>query len=103
MQMPTLDGFELLKRLQANPQLVLVTGHEEYARRAIDLRVVHYVMKPVTERLTQTLDNLKARLGRPRSGAARRVVGALEEYRAVRRPSSTLSGSVLIGAWAASG
>ena len=62
VEMPELDGFELLKRLKGNPQIVFVTGHEQYARRAFDERAVDYLMKPVTrERLAQALDSLEAR------------------------------------------
>jgi two-component system LytT family response regulator len=45
VEMPGLDGFDLLRRLRGNPQVVFVTGHDEYARRAFDERAVDYLMK----------------------------------------------------------
>jgi two-component system LytT family response regulator len=76
IEMPGLDGFELLRRLPVNPQVVFVTGHDEYARRAFDERAVDYLMKPVVpDRLAQALDTLEA----GRADPEREVLGALLE------------------------
>jgi two-component system, LytTR family, response regulator len=87
VQMPKLDGFELLERLPVNPQVVFVTGYDEYARRAFDKRAVDYLMKPVTrERLNQTLDTLEARRADPERERLVDLLARLGDYRATRRP-----------------
>ncbi|MGH7331922.1 MAG: LytR/AlgR family response regulator transcription factor [Candidatus Rokuibacteriota bacterium] len=87
IQMPKLDGFELLERLQDNPQVVFVTGHDEYAQRAFDQGAVDYLMKPVTrERLAQTLDALEARRADPDRERLSTLLLRLADYRAGRRP-----------------
>ena len=87
IQMPKLDGFELLERLRANPQVVFVTGHDEYARRAFDQRAVDYLMKPVTrERLKQTLDTLEERRADPDRERLAELLERVDDYRTGRRP-----------------
>jgi two-component system LytT family response regulator len=85
--MPKLDGFELLEGLQANPQVVFVTGHDEHARRAFDRGAVDYLMKPVTrERLNQTLDTLEGRRADPDRERLVELLERVADYRTARRP-----------------
>jgi two-component system LytT family response regulator len=85
IEMPGLDGFELLRRLPGNPQVVFVTGHEEHARRAFDERAVDYLMKPVVrERLAQTLDSLEARRADPGREVLAALLKRLEGYQPSR-------------------
>jgi two-component system LytT family response regulator len=87
IEMPKLDGFALLERLQANPQVVFVTGHDEHALRAFDQRAVDYLMKPVTrERLTQALDTLEARRADPDRERLADFLARMADYRTSRRP-----------------
>ena len=87
VEMPGLDGFDLLRRLQGNPQVVFVTGHDEYARRAFDERAVDYLMKPVTrERLAQALDTLEARRADPERERLGALLERLEGYQPAPPP-----------------
>jgi two-component system LytT family response regulator len=47
IQMPRLDGFELLARLPVQPVIVFTTAHDEYALRAFAVNSVDYLLKPV--------------------------------------------------------
>src|SRR5205085_8532734 len=51
MQMPGLDGLEVVRRVgpDAMPPAVFVTAHDAYAVRAFELAAVDYVLKPYTE------------------------------------------------------
>src|SRR5678816_577221 len=51
VQMPYLDGFEVLEKLHPKnrPQVVFVSGHEEHAVRAFDVSAVDYLLKPFTQ------------------------------------------------------
>jgi len=64
IQMPKLDGFEVLDLLERPPAVVFVTAYDEYALKAFEVHAVDYVLKPVTrERLAVALGQARARLG----------------------------------------
>src|SRR5207249_6317936 len=63
VQMPKLDGFEVLELLERPPVVVFVTAYDEYALRAFEVHAVDYVLKPVgRERLAESLIQARARL-----------------------------------------
>jgi two-component system LytT family response regulator len=64
VQMPKLDGFEVLELLEQPPAVVFVTAYDEYALKAFEVHAVDYVLKPVgRERLDEALRQARARLG----------------------------------------
>jgi two-component system LytT family response regulator len=64
IQMPKLDGFEVLDLLERPPAVVFVTAYDEYALKAFEVHAVDYVLKPVTrERLAAALAQVRARQG----------------------------------------
>jgi len=64
IQMPKLDGFEVLELLERRPAVVFVTAYDEYALRAFEVHAVDYVLKPVgRERLAAALAQVRSRLG----------------------------------------
>ena len=48
VQMPKLDGFEVLDLLDPKPKVVFVTAYDEYAIRAFEVRAIDYLLKPFT-------------------------------------------------------
>jgi two-component system, LytTR family, response regulator len=63
VQMPKLDGFEVLALLDAPPMVVFVTAYDEYAVRAFEVHAVDYLLKPVSaERLHGALARVRERL-----------------------------------------
>lgn len=48
IQMPDMDGFELLSSLERPPAIIMVTTNEEMAVKAYDLDVIDYLIKPVS-------------------------------------------------------
>jgi two-component system LytT family response regulator len=63
VQMPKLDGFEVLELLERPPCVVFVTAFDEYALRAFEVHAVDYVLKPVgRDRLEAALERARARL-----------------------------------------
>lgn len=61
VQMPKLDGFEVLELLPApRPAVIFVTAFDEHAIEAFAVNAVDYLLKPVTpERLTAAIDRLQ--------------------------------------------
>lgn len=48
IQMPKLDGFEVLELLDPRPKVVFVTAYDEYALRAFEVHAIDYLLKPFT-------------------------------------------------------
>jgi two-component system LytT family response regulator len=64
VQIPGLDGFEMLRRLAIPkmPQLVFVTAHDRYAVRAFEVNALDYLLKPFDRvRLAETLTRVRNR------------------------------------------
>lgn len=47
VEMPAITGIELLESFEQTPPVILVTSKEEYAVKAFEHRVLHYLVKPV--------------------------------------------------------
>lgn len=64
IQMPKLDGFEVLELVGVERAVVFVTAFDEYAIRAFDIHAVDYLLKPFSaDRLNAALTRVKKRLG----------------------------------------
>jgi two-component system LytT family response regulator len=71
VQMPKLDGFEVLELIDtasgASPVVIFVTAYDQYAMRAFDAHAVDYLLKPFgAERFDRALERAKSRLGERR-------------------------------------
>jgi len=64
IQMPKLDGFEVLELIGEGVAVVFVTAYDEHALRAFEVHAVDYLMKPFrAERFEAALDRAKQRIG----------------------------------------
>lgn len=62
VQMPKLDGFEVLELLDPGPSVVFVTAFDAYALRAFEVNAVDYLLKPFArERLAEALARVRER------------------------------------------
>ncbi len=60
IQMPGLDGFEVLRALSEPPLVIFTTAYDEYALRAFEENSVDYLLKPIeAKRLAAALEKLK--------------------------------------------
>jgi two-component system LytT family response regulator len=56
IQMPGLDGFEVIEALADPPHVVFVTAYDDYAIRAFEVNALDYLLKPFArERLAQAV------------------------------------------------
>ncbi len=65
VQMPGLNGFQVVKRLpqDAMPLVIFVTAYDRYALDAFETQALDYLLKPVDEaRLAQALDRARLEL-----------------------------------------
>ena len=82
IEMPKLDGFEVLELLDPSIAAVFVTAYDEFAVRAFEVHAVDYVLKPFDpSRIAVAVERARERIARgtrdarrraPRRGAARR-------------------------------
>src|SRR5262245_55916963 len=63
IQMPKLDGFEVLELIGNDVAVIFVTAYDQYAIRAFEVHAVDYLLKPFSpERLAEALDRARARV-----------------------------------------
>jgi len=71
IQMPKLDGFEVLELLDRSPIVVFVTAHDEHALRAFEVHALDYLLKPLShERFQQVMERVKRAAGHDRQPVA---------------------------------
>lgn len=62
IQMPKLNGFEVLELLDPSITIIFITAHDQHAVRAFQVNAVDYLLKPVDpERLRQALERARER------------------------------------------
>ena len=65
VQMPKLDGFDVLELIGARIPTIFVTAFDTYALRAFDVHAVDYLLKPFgAERLAEALGRARERMRR---------------------------------------
>jgi two-component system LytT family response regulator len=65
IQMPKLDGFEVVELLERDLPIIFITAHDEHALRAFEVHAVDYLLKPYSaERLREAIERARERIGR---------------------------------------
>lgn len=88
VQMPDMDGFEVLRQLSVEqmPVVIFVTAYDQYAMRAFDVHAIDYLTKPFDrERFAEALLRANTFLKGARESDTNRIVAMLEELKAGRR------------------
>ncbi len=63
IQMPKLDGFEVLELIGAENGVIFTTAYDEYALRAFEVHAVDYLLKPFSaERFGEALEHARFHL-----------------------------------------
>jgi two-component system, LytTR family, response regulator len=90
IQMPKLDGFEVMELLDPSMAVVFVTAYDSYAIKAFDVHAVDYVLKPFSEaRLVEAL-------GRARERLRTRVRPSPEAVAAASRPPGQFAARIVV-------
>jgi two-component system LytT family response regulator len=90
VQMPKLDGFEVLELIARDVAVVFVTAYDEYALRAFEVHAVDYLLKPFgVERVAAALARARERLGRGERFP-------VHEVARTARPRQSRAGRVLV-------
>jgi two-component system LytT family response regulator len=92
IQMPGLNGFEMLARLDSDVAVVFTTAYDRYAIEAFGVNSVDYLLKPIEpERLDRALDKLERFSSQPRPDVralARELAAELAPNRRLERIAS---------------
>jgi two-component system, LytTR family, response regulator len=87
VQMPKLDGFEVLELIGQDVAVIFVTAYDQYAMRAFDEHAVDYLLKPFSlERFQKALERARQRLGEKGSTAAPVAKPAATDLARAARP-----------------
>jgi two-component system, LytTR family, response regulator len=80
IQMPKINGFELLELLQDPPAVIFITAYDEFALRAFEVHAVDYLLKPFSEeRFAEALSRAKTRLTEAERGSYKPILEAVRK------------------------
>jgi two-component system LytT family response regulator len=70
VQMPKINGFELLEVLDDIPAIIFTTAFDQYAIKAFDMSAVDYLLKPFSkDRFLQSLEKARKQIHQEKSNA----------------------------------
>jgi len=82
IQMPGMNGFEVVKALQSDvmPVIIFVTAYDQFAMDAFDVHAVDYVLKPLDrERIGRAVERANVRIcGSVESDIKSPLIGAID-------------------------
>jgi two-component system LytT family response regulator len=71
IQMPKLDGFEVLELAATQARVIFITAYDDYAVKAFEVHALDYLMKPFGQaRFDAALAKARAGIGQPAPGVA---------------------------------
>lgn len=60
IQMPVMNGFEMILKLSKQPYIIFTTAYDEYAIKAFEENSIDYLLKPIRpERLAITIEKMR--------------------------------------------
>jgi two-component system LytT family response regulator len=90
VQLPELDGFELLRRLEPGerPAVVFITAYDHFAVRAFDVHAIDYLVKPFDDtRFAEAVTRAKSAVRDARAGRLNERLSDLLEHLAGAPPA----------------
>ena len=70
IQMPKLDGFELLEVLEYNPAIIFATAFDQFAIKAFEMNAIDYLLKPFSkDRFESAMQKAIQRISAEKSNA----------------------------------
>lgn len=98
IEMPLLNGFEMLQRLQYMPIVVFATAYDQYAIKAFEENSIDYLLKPIEkERLKLTIKKLEKLQASPQEGFLQENDNLWKLLQKINPPQEINSISVKVG------
>lgn len=86
IQMPKLDGFDVVELLNPRPAIIFATAYEEHAVKAFEIAAVDYLLKPFdAERFRQAVERSRERLAGDHPQDLDDLLGRMRAARDARR------------------
>lgn len=74
IQMPGMNGFEVLQSIKYLPMVIFTTAYDEYALKAFETNSIDYLLKPIEEdRLLKAVEKLRKLSGEDKNGIEDRL------------------------------
>jgi two-component system LytT family response regulator len=96
VQMPEMDGFAVLEKLDSTsaPAVIFVTAYDAFALRAFEVHAIDYLLKPFTRaRFTRAMEHSLRRLGQANGSAGIEpgLLSLLESIRSERKAQGRIA------------
>jgi two-component system LytT family response regulator len=79
IQMPKLNGFEVLELIDHDPSVIFVTAFDQYALKAFEVHAVDYLLKPFSRnRFEEALAQATKNLERGSSATVEKVIASVQ-------------------------
>jgi len=96
IQMPEINGFDVLKAVNCFPKVVFCTAFDDFALKAFDTNCLDYLVKPLTkERFDRTVEKLDRLAGE--TGSAMNLDTLIEQFNQEYRKHEATSIPVKVG------
>lgn len=96
IQMPEINGFDVLKALDYFPRVIFCTAFDEFALKAFETNCVDYLVKPLSkERFDKTVDKLRQQMGQ--DGSSLNLNKLIEQFGLEHKKNEASSIPVKIG------
>lgn len=98
VQMPKVNGFEMLELLDKPPVVIFSTAYDQYALKAFEVHAVDYLLKPFSEkRFAQALDQAREKLkSEAGAGASAGLSESYSQQQGLTRLVVKKSGKIII-------
>ena len=94
LQMPSMSGFDVVRRLNGEsrvPVIIIVTAYDQYAIQAFEAGAVDYLLKPVGQ------ERLAAAVERARKVTAREAVERVAQLQEIAEPAAGQPAKKVVG------
>lgn len=98
IQMPELNGFELLQNLENYPPVIFTTAFDEFALEAFEVYSIDYLLKPISykrlEKALQKLEKIKEKKSDEQTGKLQKLLENMQPKPLLKRLPSKIGGKV---------
>ena len=97
IEMPILNGFEMLAKLKHHPKVVFITAYDQYAIKAFEEGSIDYLLKPIEiERLDKTIKKLRQTSLAPAQIPLEDLLRQIQSKKAVKTLTIKLGDKILL-------
>lgn len=97
IEMPVLNGFEMIRKLNHQPIIVFTTAYDQYAIKAFEEGSVDYLLKPIeTERLAKTIAKLPQQSNAVQSPKIEELLANLQGKKTLKTLTVKLGDKILL-------